>query len=57
MYREQVITNGKQPRVKVHPTTSSANLDPGSIMQTGVYLIEEQVGNFRLAIKQITAIR
>ena len=41
----------------LRPTTPSAPLDPATIDQIGVYLIDEQVGNFRLAIEQITAIR
>jgi hypothetical protein len=39
------------------PATPSAPLDPATIIQIGFYLIDEQVGNFRLAIERITAIR
>ena len=39
------------------PVAPSAPLDPATIEQIGIYLIDEQVGNFRLAIEQITAIR
>ena len=39
------------------PATPSAPLDPATIIQIGIYLIDEQVGNFRLAIERITAIR
>jgi len=39
------------------PATPSAPLDPATIIQIGIYLIDEQVGNFRLAIEQISAIR
>lgn len=39
------------------PITPSAPLDPATIEQIGFYLIDNQVGNFRLAIEQITAIR
>jgi hypothetical protein len=39
------------------PATPSAPLDPATITQIGFYLIDEQVGNFRLAIERITAIR
>ena len=41
----------------LRPATASAPLDPATIVQISVYLIDEQVGNFRLAINQITAIR
>lgn len=41
----------------LRPTTPRAPLDPATIVQISIYLIDEQVGNFRLAIKQITAIR
>ena len=41
----------------LRPTTPSAPLDPATIEQIGIYLIDGQVGNFRLAIEQITAIR
>ena len=40
----------------LRPTTPSAALDPSTIMQIGIYLIDEQVGDFRLAVQQITAI-
>ena len=40
----------------LRPTTPRAPLDPATLVQISVYLIDEQVGNFRLAIKQITAI-
>ena len=40
----------------LRPTTPSAALDPSTIVQMGVYLIDEQIGNFRLAIQKITAI-
>ena len=39
------------------PATPSAPLDPATIIQIGIYLIDEQVGNFRLAVERITAIR
>ena len=39
------------------PATPNAPLDPATIIQIGFYLIDEQVGNFRLAIERITAIR
>lgn len=41
----------------LRPIAPSAPLDPATIAQIGVYLIDEQVGNFRLAIEQIIAIR
>ena len=41
----------------LRPITPSVPLDPATIDQIGVYLIDEQVGNFRLAIEQIIAIR
>ena len=39
------------------PITPSSALDPSTIEQIGIYLIDGQVGNFRLAIEQISAIR
>ncbi len=39
------------------PITPNSPLDPSTIEQIGIYLIDGQVGNFRLAIEQITAIR
>ena len=39
------------------PVTPSAPLDPATIVQIAIYLIDEQVGNFRLAVERITAIR
>ena len=41
----------------LRPITPNSPLDPSTIEQIGIYLIDEQVGNFRLAIEQITAIR
>ena len=41
----------------LRPITPNSPLDPATIEQIGIYLIDEQVGNFRLAIEQITAIR
>ena len=39
------------------PVTPSDPLDPATIVQIAFYLIDEQVGNFRLAVERITAIR
>jgi hypothetical protein len=41
----------------LRPITPNSPLDPSTIEQIGIYLIDEQVGDFRLAIEQITAIR
>jgi len=41
----------------LRPITPNSPLDPSTIEQIGIYLIDEQVGNFRLAIEQITALR
>jgi hypothetical protein len=41
----------------LRPITPNSPLDPSTIEQISIYLIDEQVGNFRLAIEQITAIR
>jgi len=41
----------------LRPITPNSPLDSSTIEQIGIYLIDEQVGNFRLAIEQITAIR
>ena len=41
----------------LRPITPNSPLDPSTIEQIGIYLIDEQVGNFRLAIEQVTAIR
>lgn len=41
----------------LRPITPNSPLDPSTIEQIGIYLIDGQVGNFRLAIEQITAIR
>jgi NADH dehydrogenase [ubiquinone] 1 alpha subcomplex assembly factor 1 len=40
----------------LRPATARAPLDPANIVQISVYLIDEQIGDFRLAIKAFTAI-
>lgn len=39
----------------LRPTTPSGRLDPATILQIGVYLIDGQVGQFRLAIRSFVA--
>lgn len=41
----------------LRPTTPSAPLDPSTILQIGIYLIDGQVGDFRLAVRSILAVR
>jgi len=40
----------------LRPTAPRTPFDPATIVQISVYLIDEQIGNFRLAIKAFTAI-
>lgn len=40
----------------LRPTIPSTALDPSTILQIGFYLVDEQVGDFRLAVHQIAAI-
>ena len=41
----------------LRPINASQPLDPATIMQIGVYVLDGQVGEFRLALRAITAVR
>ncbi len=41
----------------LRPTTPSTPLDPATISQIGIYVLDGQVGTFRLVLERITALR
>jgi NADH dehydrogenase [ubiquinone] 1 alpha subcomplex assembly factor 1 len=41
----------------LRPINASQPLDPATIMQIGVYVLDGQVGEFRLSLRAITAVR
>ena len=41
----------------LRPTNTSQTLDPATIIQIGVYVLDGQVGEFQLALRSISAVR